>query len=273
MNKIKDAFSQIQAEDELKQKTLQAITAKSHVKKPRSLTRVLAYAASAACAVVVFVVGGVLYTTPTAAVSIDVNPSIELSLNRFDRVLEAVPKNEDGKRVLAQTDVANMKYADALGQIVNTEETLGYLGSESNMVFAVQSDDTAQRDVLLLESESYASRVVSIQNTTCYAASGHEWAAAHQYGISAGKYKAIQELQQYDPAVTIEEYSHHSMHDIRQEIHGHQYGSGNDETPSGETGNHGNGSSYGNGSGQGHGATGGNGQGGSSHGNGHHGGN
>lgn len=223
-NKVKDAFSEISAEETLKQKTLRAIKERGGRKKTRSLGRMLGWAASAACVAALLLAGGVLYTTQTAYISIDVNPSIELSLNRFDRVLKAVPKNEDARRVLSGIDLDHLKYSDALQKIVEAERALGYLHEGAAMVFAVQSDDAGQQGALIQESEAYAGNTVGAEQTTCYAVDGQELEEAHHHGISAGKYMAIQELREYDPTVTVDDYAHHSMREIHQEICHHQTG-------------------------------------------------
>ena len=144
-NKVKDAFSEISAEKTLKQKTLRAIKERGGRKKNRSLGRMLGWAASAACVAAMLIVGGVLYTTQTAYISIDVNPSIELSLNRFDRVLKAVPKNEDARRVLSGIDLDHLKYSDALQKIVEAERALGYLDEGAAMVLPSRAMTTHSR--------------------------------------------------------------------------------------------------------------------------------
>lgn len=224
-HKIKDAFGSIKAEPELMESTLAYVLASAKRKKNPGgrLARGLSLVAASIFAVLV-IAGLNIYSRETAYVSIDANPSIELSLNRFDRVLEAVPQNEDGERVLSSTDLKNLNYSDALSRIIKAEQELGYLDN-ADMVFAVQSDDAGQREALMRESEAYASNAVGAQHTACYAVDSGEWEAAHLHGISAGKYKAIEELQQYDPTVTVEDYSHHSMRDIRQELWHHQHGS------------------------------------------------
>ncbi len=245
MNKIRDAFSQIQAESELVHKTMQAVTEKAARKKPRSLARRMSLVAGAACLFMLLLAGGVLYTSQTALISIDVNPSIELSLNRFDQVVKATAKNEDGNRVLSEIELQNLKYQDALERIIAAEQALGYLQDGADMVFAVQSENGAQRESLLTQSERYAIGIVGEQHTTCYAVNGDEWEKAHEQGITPGKYKVIQELQEYDPTVTMDEYAHHSMREIRQEIRHHQEG-GDLSKESGAEQETGNGSGRGN---------------------------
>ena len=58
---------------------------------------ILAAAAAASAAVVLACsVGAYAYTVPCSYVSLDVNPSLEFSLNRFDRVLSVSGVSKDG---------------------------------------------------------------------------------------------------------------------------------------------------------------------------------
>ena len=59
-------------------------------------------AVAAAAVAIVLVAGIKVYTTPYGTVSLDVNPSIEYTINRFDRVLNVNGINEDGSNILAQ---------------------------------------------------------------------------------------------------------------------------------------------------------------------------
>ena len=66
--------------------------------KPRSRRFLTAAAAIAACLCFVVTGGGYHYYYAQAAlISVDVNPSIELTVNRLDRVTSSSALNEDGE--------------------------------------------------------------------------------------------------------------------------------------------------------------------------------
>ena len=75
--KIKMAFDQIQAEDELKNKTKDFILNKTngYNQKPKK-TRYWRLVPIAICMLFAFVGGYWLYFTPTVEISMDVNPSL-----------------------------------------------------------------------------------------------------------------------------------------------------------------------------------------------------
>jgi len=54
-----------------------------------------------AAAIAFSTTGAFAYSKPTGYVSLDINPSIEYSINMFERVLEVKAVNEDGKEILA----------------------------------------------------------------------------------------------------------------------------------------------------------------------------
>lgn len=97
--KIRAAFDSVHAEPELKAAARQAV-ARRVAHRHRPIRRLGVALAAAACAVVL--AWGWLYATPTVQISIDINPSVELGVNRFDRVVSVEGWNDDGT-ALAQT--------------------------------------------------------------------------------------------------------------------------------------------------------------------------
>ncbi|MBR3381570.1 MAG: PepSY domain-containing protein [Clostridia bacterium] len=115
-------------------------------------------AAAAALLLIVgagFALKGVLApgNAAVASVMIDVNPSIELSVNRNDRVLEAAARNADGAEVLSDMDLTGSDVKVAVNAIVGSMLQKGYLNELANSVLiSVESADdgvgTRLRDTL-----------------------------------------------------------------------------------------------------------------------------
>ena len=98
-DRIRDAFDQIQAEEPLKARTKDFLARKtaSYTRvRPRRLMRAVP---ALACFALLLLGGHWLYFTPTAAISIDINPSLELGVNRFDKVISVDGRNSDGTSV------------------------------------------------------------------------------------------------------------------------------------------------------------------------------
>ena len=98
-DRIRAAFDAIHAEEALKEHTKAALAARQ---RPAVRRRRLApLLACLALVVALLGGGGWLWFTPTASVSVDINPSLELRLNRFSRVVAVEGANADGQ-ALAQ---------------------------------------------------------------------------------------------------------------------------------------------------------------------------
>ena len=153
-----------------------------------------------------------LYVTPTAAISIDINPSIELNVNRFDRVISVTAYNADGEQLAESLDITNMDSADAIDQIMENEQIESLLSQEAAMTISVVGSDDVQTSRLLENMERRTSRM---ENVYCYRMQPEEVQAAHEAGLSYGKYRALHRLS---PNGTTEDVRSMSMREIRDRI-------------------------------------------------------
>lgn len=190
-----------------------------------SRNRVTPFLAMAACLTLVFLGSfgwNQLYTSPTAIISLDVNPSIELNVNRFNRIVSATALNDEGTQILTEANIKNAEYQEALVNILNAEGTNGYLTSNANVVLTVFASDPAVQSSLLTELQGVVDSKVSLysdQITTEYHAVDESTVnGAHGHGVTAGKYLYLQELQELAPERDISQFTHHSIDQIKGEI-------------------------------------------------------
>lgn len=97
--------------------------------------------AVAAAAVILLMVASPLLTMimqpPEAAmayVSIDINPSLDLTVSNRFNVLHADAFNQDGALVLKGLDLKGAKYVDAVSMIEKRAESLGFISKSNNTV-------------------------------------------------------------------------------------------------------------------------------------------
>lgn len=70
-----------------------------------------------------------------AYICVDINPSIELSIDKNDRIAEAKPLNSDARALLNGINLSKMSVSDALEIIIDRSDNRGFLNTESeNMV-------------------------------------------------------------------------------------------------------------------------------------------
>ncbi|RDI47696.1 anti-sigma factor domain-containing protein [Falsibacillus pallidus] len=128
-----------------------------------------------------------------AYVSIDINPSIELNINKGMKVIEAHAYNNDGKRILKNIDLKKHQSIKAAAiQIMEESKKEGYLKPQHNIVIATVPGEKATNGftkslndaITTLESETKAldAHLVAIKGTP------QERKDAAAKGLTTGKY-------------------------------------------------------------------------------------
>lgn len=86
-----------------------------------------------ALALIVFTIlisggGAYAYTTaPVAYVSIDINPSVELGVSVFDKVVSVQAYNDDGKKIIEGTDLTKYPIDNAISKLILNAISEGYI--------------------------------------------------------------------------------------------------------------------------------------------------
>ncbi len=214
-DKLREAFDQVQADEELKNRTKTFIFQKTNGYTQRRVSAYGRLVPVLLCLLFLFAGGHWLYFTPTVEISIDINPSIELGINRFDRIISVKGYNRDGEKLTDSLNIKHMNYAEAVNEILQNEKIADLLGNDEIMSIGVIGKEGAQSTAILSKIESCTA---GEKNTYCYYAHAEETEAAHEMGLSCGKYRALLELKEFDPDVTAEEIRDMTMREIRNRI-------------------------------------------------------
>lgn len=81
------------------------------------------YATIAACLLIFVSTGGVAYAYYTPTSSITLNNALKLKLNRWNKIIKALPLNEDGENLLASLDIKNKNINDGLNLIMEESKS------------------------------------------------------------------------------------------------------------------------------------------------------
>lgn len=250
---LKRALDSVHAEEALKAQTRDFLARRTRRYTAHRTVRPVRLAAAAACVMLLLAgAGSWACFTPTSTVSIDVNPSLELNVNCFDRVVSVNGFNSEGQALADTLDVNFLPCTSAVEQILDSPDMAAYLAEDPAVSITVVGDNTQQQERLLSGVEAATAQR---QGIYCCALDADEAEQARQLGLSYGKYRAFLELQQQDPAISPEEVQQMSMREIRALLSGST--SQNGGSSSGTSSSPGNGYGGGNGNGNG----GGNGQG------------
>ena len=212
-------FDGIYAEEDLKRNTVRFLYSEMTRRK-----RAVKYRFTVACAcVLVFLVCGAalgrLYFAPVAYIDIDVNPSMELLINRFGRVIRSNAYNDDGMEVLNDVDVVHMSYNTALENLLAVMDARGYLRESATLYVTVQTDESSREEILLHDLQATIDAVsmnhhYELDSDLCSVTSEVKDSAA-AFQVSPAKYLAVQDLLAVDPNSSFEECKEHSIHELR----------------------------------------------------------
>lgn len=242
--KIKAAFDAVRADEALKSGTKAFIARKTNgytARKALAYRRILP--AAAVCLALVLFAGAGLYFTPTARINIDINPSLELGINRFDRVISVDALNKDGEALVKSLNLTFTGYDEALRRIIDSQSVEAMLSEDEIMTVTVIETNTEQSAHILSEVSAC---VEDYANIDCHSASAEEAHAARELGLSCGKYGAFVELQALDPEITPEEVQGMTMRELRDRISSLSECDDREDLPSADgNGHHGNGNSHG----------------------------
>lgn len=231
-NKIQDAFEHVTADSSLKESTREFLAAQRRKKTPVFLHPPIYKILAAACMLTILLCGAGGYMgyswllSPVSYVSIDVNPSVELALNRLDRVISVSAYNQQGEELLDSLFLRGKKYTTAIDLIAASKVLRKYLALDEELVVTVAADSSRESALKAGVEKScshigHGSRSVSVDLDVVSEAHGH--------GLSVGKYSAYLQLSKYDDSITIEECRDMSMAEIHCRIIEHEHGSGHQQ--------------------------------------------
>ncbi len=182
----------------------------------------------AACFVLVVIGGGIglgfgyhQANAVASVVMLDVNPSIELKVNKDERVLQAVPLNEDAQVILDGMDLKDTQLKVAVNAIMGSLLKNGYIDELANSILLTVEDNDptrasqlqsslAQTIHAMMESSSVNGAILSQtmeQNQQLQQ-------KADQYGISLGKARLIDQLIAKNPSLTFESLAGRTVNEL-----------------------------------------------------------
>jgi hypothetical protein len=140
------------------------------------------------------------YNAPVGVVSLDVNPSIEYTINCFDRVLSIEGVNEDGSRIISEMNsenLINQPVSEAVEATILQLRESGYLmeQTDNDVVLSASALTLTHANALANRLEQLVMQQGDLQ-VTSVSVSKSEVQQAHALGTSAGKLYLIERLQQ-----------------------------------------------------------------------------
>jgi hypothetical protein len=219
-NKLRGAFSALKASEKLKRTTKAALRKKTfdygrQIGRIRARRRRMAGCLSS---LVLVLTGLGAWFTPTASIAVDINPSIELRVNLFDRVIALEGRNSDGEAVAGELDLTGKPYDEAMQRLLLSHGLAPYLEQGSTITITLAgSGDHAVQMLSKVVCRAYA--VAQEENVVYCQVSWDTVKAAKTAGLCIPRYLAWQELRKTDPQITVEDIKEMPIEEIRKLIY------------------------------------------------------
>lgn len=193
-------------------------SADTHAAVLKLQRRLRGYVLAAAACFCVLLMGGGVYgyhiqnQIVESVIGIDVNPSIEISINKKQKVLSVRALNTDGQEILADMDLTGTDLNVAVNAVVGSMVTHGYLDDLDNAILVTVSNDSVRKakelraavvsDIEQTLEENQVQAVVYDQQVI---EDEEMFKLAEQYGISYGKAYFLKELIDQNPELTMDD--------------------------------------------------------------------
>ena len=210
-------------------------------------------AAAAACLCIVLAGNGgynlYLNQVTDSVIGIDVNPSVELSINRKNQVLEVTPLNEDARIIMEEMDLEGVDLNVAVNAVIGAFVTHGYLDDLDNAILVTVTNDSVSKANVLrqevvedIEESLKENEVQAVVYDQQVVENDEVKELSEEYGISYGKAYFLQELINQNSSLSMddmEELAGLTMEEIAARITESSYALGErteiQETPAPET--------------------------------------
>lgn len=159
-----------------------------------------------------------LYNENFQTVYIDINPSVALKLNRFDRVIGVEYLNDDAKNLLSNVKLVGTNSTDALSTIITACDTAGYVNANSEIYISATAKDDESSEKTLQKLKGHAETMREVKDESCnintYNAKKNDKKDYKKESLSPAKYELINEIIAADSSYTLEMLKNKSMKEL-----------------------------------------------------------
>jgi hypothetical protein len=224
---FKNALNKVKAEESLIKNTQEFLIKEVAKKQEKGRVRTMfpmKKLATLVCSVILLIVcttgAYAYYQTPVSYISVDINPSVELGVNAFDKVVKITGYNEDGLVILQNQDIIGEDVNTAVNSLITSASENGYIAEDGSTVVAItiESDDDEKATELEEEAEEAAKEALEDEEKTAEVYKERTRLSlreeAEKYEITPGKLNLIKKLQETDSTATVEQYKDASVKEI-----------------------------------------------------------
>lgn len=164
--------------------------------------------------------GAYSYNMPYSYISIDINPSIEIIANRFDRIIALEGIDDDGKVIAGLSTYKHVLINEGIQNIINSAVQEGYINKEKNNTVFMTLSSKNQNKIDQLDKILETAVSEQIQSSGVNAelyiekVSVEKHMEAEKLGVSPGKLVLIEKLKEKEPETEIQNYAEATVQEI-----------------------------------------------------------
>ena len=155
-----------------------------------------------------------------STIGIDVNPSITVTVNKKEKVLDVTANNDDAKIILEGMDLAGSDINVAINALIGSMVKNGYIDELANSILiSVDNPNSAESEALRQKIVDELSAFINSGNnisvvSQSITSSSDKESLANSYGISVGKLELIEKLIAKNNLYTYEELKNLSINEL-----------------------------------------------------------
>lgn len=142
-----------------------------------------------------------------AVVSIDINPSLELQIDKANKVIKAIPINQDAKELLTNEKILGKYVEDVVVILIDKANKENYLNDEekSVLISTVILNDNKKDENIENKIEKKLKEEKKLENIDVFYVKGkkEDLKNAHKENVSIGKYEVFQKIKEKDNKVNL----------------------------------------------------------------------
>ncbi len=217
---LNSVISDIESENSQKEK----IIVMGGQKRMNSIARRIAGIAAAAVILIGGASGFMIYENNykvASTVSLDVNPSVEIQVNRKEDVLAVDALNDDGAVITGDMDFKGSSLEVTVNALIGSMLKNGYLSEIANSIL-ISVDDSDPKHGAALQQKLADEVNALLQTNTFSGAVLSQTISANQdlqtladtYGITTGKAQLVEEIATTNPLYSFEELANLSINEL-----------------------------------------------------------
>lgn len=145
---------------------------------------------AASILLIVFLGMGVYaWKNPVQYINIDINPSVELSVNCFSRIISINSLNDEGWKLIKAVSLKADTYESGIKKIISSAKDLGYINEEGDILISISSND-----MNLNERTQAAIREKITDRVEIMTFDTEEYILSAENGLSPGKNSIIEKV-------------------------------------------------------------------------------